>query len=154
MSLLSNLLDIIYPPRCQICTDFLDDHPADRGDICDDCFADFKELTHPFCTICSEPFISKVEEDHLCEKCLRKRPFFDELSAPYLYEEKLRDAIQLIKYSGKSYLAKSLAPLLGTFAKSRINVTKNMIIINIIFDFVDTAPKVNYIWFKYDTFII
>ena len=128
MNLISNLLDIIYPPRCQICLDFLDNHPPDRGDICDTCFSSFRELTHPFCSICGEPFKSKVEEDHLCEKCLRKRPFYDELRAPYLYEERIMEAIRLIKYSGKSYIVKSLGPFIGTFAKKRINVTEDTII--------------------------
>ena len=127
MSLLSNLIDIIYPPRCYVCMDFLDGHPEGRGDICDECFLSFKELTHPFCSICGEPFKSKVEENHLCERCLLKRPFYDELRAPFLYEEKLMDAIQLIKYSGRSYIIKSLGPLLGTFAKNWINGSKDMI---------------------------
>ncbi|MGD9162494.1 MAG: ComF family protein [Desulfobacteraceae bacterium] len=128
MNLLSNLIDIIYPPRCCICADFLEEHPADRGDICDECYSSFKKLTHPFCSICAEPFKSKVEEDHLCEKCLRQRPFYDELRAPYLYEEKIMDAIQLIKYSGKSLIVKSLGPLLGAYAKNRIRDTSNIII--------------------------
>ena len=129
MGLLSNLLDIIYPPRCYVCSEFLDYHPPDRGDICDVCFSGFKKLTHPFCSICCEPFKSNEEEDHLCEKCLRKRPYYDELRAPYLYEEALMDAIQLIKYSGKSYIIKSLGPILGEFAKIWINNRNDMIII-------------------------
>lgn len=128
MNLLSNLLDIIYPPRCHVCMDFLDNHPPDRGDICDECFSGFIKLTHPFCSICGEPFKSTVEEDHLCERCLRKRPYYDELRAPYLYEQKLMDAIHLIKYSGKSFIIKSLGPLLGEFAKTGINITEDMII--------------------------
>ena len=128
MSLLSNLIDIIYPPRCCICMDFLGEHPTERRDICDACFSTFNKITHPFCSICGIPFKSKVEEDHLCEKCLRKRPFYDELRAPYLYDEKLMDAIQLIKYSGKSYIAKFLGELLGAFAKNLNQVTKEMII--------------------------
>ncbi len=127
MNLLANLLDIIYPPRCCICMDFLDDHSAERGDICNACLSGFNELPHPFCTICGVPFKSKVEEDHLCEKCLRKRPSYDMLRAPFLYEEKLMDAVHLIKYSGKSYIVKSLGPFLGEFAKTWINNTKDMI---------------------------
>ena len=127
MNLLSSLIDIIYPPRCCVCKDFLEKHPGGRGDICDECFAGFKELPHPFCSICSEPFKSKVEEDHLCEKCLRQRPFYDELRAPYLYEEKIMDAIQMIKYSGKSNIVKSIGPILGAFAGNWINDTGNVI---------------------------
>ena len=129
MSLISSLMDIIYPPRCRICTDFLEDYPVNRKDICDECYAGFLGLTHPFCRTCGEPFKSKVEEDHLCEKCLRKRPYYDELRAPYLYEQKLMTAIQLIKYSGKSSIVKSLGPPLAAFAKEWINDTKEMIMI-------------------------
>ena len=108
---------------------FLGEHPEDRGDICDSCFSCFRTLTHPFCSICCEPFKSKVEEDHLCEKCLRKRPYYDELRAPYLYEERLMEAIQLIKYAGKSCIANSLGALLGAFAKSWIDETNEMVMI-------------------------
>ena len=107
--------------------DFLKEHPAGRGDICDTCYSGFRKLSHPCCTICSEPFKSKVEEDHLCEKCLRKRPFYDRLRAPYLYENALREAVHLIKYSGKSCIVDSLGPLLGAFAKTRIKDAKDMI---------------------------
>lgn len=130
MSLLSNLLDIIYPQRCHICMDFLDDTHRENPDLCNTCFTSFKDITHPFCSICGIPFKSKVEEDHLCEKCLVKRPFYDEIRAPYLYEESLMKAIQRMKYSGKSYIVKSVGPLLGIFAKKWINdITEDMIII-------------------------
>ncbi|NLA73932.1 MAG: hypothetical protein GX846_00370, partial [Deltaproteobacteria bacterium] len=79
MNLFTELVDIIYPKKCHICLDFLDNSETRLPDICDDCFSGFPELTHPFCPICGVPFASKVEEDHLCEKCIRTRPFYDEL---------------------------------------------------------------------------
>ena len=109
--------------------DFLDDHSAEKGDICDECLSGFDRLSHPFCTICGVPFKSKVEEDHLCEKCLRKRPYYDLLRAPYLYEDKIMDAVHLIKYSGKSTILKTLGPLLGAFVKDLIGDTKDMVLI-------------------------
>jgi ComF family protein len=39
------------------------------------------------------------------------------------------DAVHLIKYSGKSYLANSLGPLLADFLKNWLNDTKGMIMI-------------------------
>ena len=51
------------------------------------------------------------------------------MRAPYLYEERLKDAIQLIKYAGKSYVVNSLGALLGTFAKNWINETKEMVMV-------------------------
>ncbi|NLD38974.1 MAG: ComF family protein [Desulfatiglans sp.] len=115
MNLFTELIDIIYPKKCHICMDFLDDSERKLPDICNTCFSSFPLLTHPFCSICGVPFVSKVEEDHLCEKCIRTRPFYDELRSPYLYEDKIMEAIHRLKYSGKSYLAKSMGRLLADF---------------------------------------
>lgn len=129
MNLLSGLIDIIYPPRCHICMAFLHDRPDKDTYLCSGCFNSFREITGPLCTICGIPFKSRVEEDHLCEKCLLKRPWYDEMRAPYLYEEKLMAAIQQLKYSGRSYIAKSLGPLLGEFAKTWLRDTDDMTLI-------------------------
>ena len=94
MNLFTELVDIIYPKKCHICLDFLDNSETRLPDICDDCFSGFPELTHPFCPICGVPFASKVEEDHLCEKGNRTRPINDELRAPYIYEVKIREEDQ------------------------------------------------------------
>ncbi|MBN1905195.1 MAG: ComF family protein [Deltaproteobacteria bacterium] len=117
MDLFTELIDIIYPKKCHLCLDFLDDEESKLPDICNSCFSGLPVLTHPFCSICGVPFESKVEEDHLCEKCIRTRPFYDELRAPYLYEDIIMEAIHRLKYSGKSYLAKSLGSLMADFLK-------------------------------------
>jgi ComF family protein len=129
MNLFSELINIIYPPKCSICLNFLDDSETKIKGICDECYSEFPALHHPFCSVCGVPFTSKVEEDHLCEKCIRERPHYDELRSPYLYEDRIMDAIHLIKYSGKSYLAKSLGPLLESFAKDWVTITKDMLMI-------------------------
>ncbi len=129
MNLFTELIEIIYPKKCHICLDFLDDSETKLPDVCDNCFTSFPALTHPFCSICGVPFASKVEEDHLCEKCIRTRPFYDELRAPYLYEDKIMEAIHRLKYSGKSYLAKSMGRILADFLKERISDIEGMIMI-------------------------
>jgi ComF family protein len=129
MNLFTELIDIIYPPKCRICQDFLNDSETKIRGICDECYSNFPLLTHPFCSACGVPYGSKVEEDHLCEKCIRETPLYDELRAPYLYEEKIMDAVHLIKYSGKSYLAKSLGPLLADYLKNWLSDTNGMIMI-------------------------
>lgn len=129
MNLFTDLIDIIYPKKCHICLDFLDDEKCKLPDICNSCFSGLPVLTHPFCSICGVPFQSKVEEDHLCEKCIRTRPFYDELRAPYLYEDRIMEAIHRLKYSGKSYLAKSMGRLLADFLKEWISDIDGMIMI-------------------------
>ena len=113
MSLLGKLMDIIYPPRCPICQEFIwDEHP-----FCETCFFDFRIIHSPFCPICGRPFHSQTEDNHPCEDCLRKRPLYEAAAAPYLYEGSLMTAIHQYKYSPKSSLASSLGPLLAHFAE-------------------------------------
>lgn len=128
MNPFSSLLDIIYPPRCHICMDFLNKSEV-TPPICDTCSQGFKEISHPYCSICGIPFISKAGEDHLCGKCLLKKPHYDEIRAPYLYEGPIMDAIQRIKYSGRSYIANSLGLLLGEYARTWLDNAEEMILL-------------------------
>jgi ComF family protein len=73
------------------------------------------------------PFASEVEEDHLCEDCLRKRPFYDRLLAPYLYDGALMKGIHQFKYAAKAYLADSFGPLLAQFARRRLNESTGLL---------------------------
>jgi ComF family protein len=57
-----------------------------------------------------------TEENHLCELCIRKRPFYDGLGSPFLYEGGIMEAVHQLKYGGKTHLAGSLGTLLASFA--------------------------------------
>ncbi|MDQ1334347.1 MAG: hypothetical protein QG552_1297 [Thermodesulfobacteriota bacterium] len=125
MNLLRQLADIIYPPRCTVCSRFLWKGPLVRETrsafFCQDCAADFHCVASPLCPICGQPFPSEVREDHLCEDCLRKRPFYEAAWAPYRYEGAILKAIQRFKYGSKSFLADALGPLLARFAEERLD---------------------------------
>lgn len=58
---------------------------------------------------------------------MRKRPFFNSLGAPYLYQGGIMDAIHQMKYAGKTYLAKSLGPLLASFASKWLDKTEGLL---------------------------
>ncbi|MBL7203575.1 MAG: ComF family protein [Desulfobacteraceae bacterium] len=123
MNLIRELADIIYPPRCAICRQFLWKGPLINEDnslsFCPTCIADFRHISSPLCPICGAPFHSEIKEDHPCEDCLRKRPFYDSAGAPYRYEGPILKAIHRLKYGAKSFLAGSLGPLLARFSESR-----------------------------------
>ena len=125
MSILNQFIDLIYPPMCPVCGDFLRDNGvnSDRPGfpVCLSCLDEFSDVGHPCCTVCSRPFVSWVEGDHPCGACLRKWPFYSKVIVPYLYEGTLMSAIHQFKYGGKSYLAKSLGPFLASFAGERLN---------------------------------
>ncbi len=121
MNTFNQFIDIIYPPRCHICKKFLWNEKVQENQkapsFCQPCFDGFSEITSPLCPICGRPFVSGIDDDHVCEDCLRKRPFYDKAAASYLYEGSLMKAIHQFKYEEKSYLADSLGPLLASFAK-------------------------------------
>jgi len=127
MSVLGQFIDLIYPPRCPICEKFLWKNRAEKDHqellFCKFCFDGFSEITSPLCPTCGRPFASEVDEDHLCEDCLRKRPYYDAMRAPYLYEGSIMEAIHQFKYAGKSHLAKSLGLLLTSFARTWLDKT-------------------------------
>lgn len=120
-------MDLIYPPRCSICEKFLWKDRAEKDQqellFCRPCFDGFSEITSPLCPTCGRPFASDVDEDHLCEDCLKKRPYYDAMRAPYLYEGGIMEAIHQFKYAGKTYLAKSLGLLLTSFARKWLDKT-------------------------------
>ena len=124
MNLIRGLADIIYPPRCAICRRFLWKGPLINEDnslsFCRTCIADFCHISSPLCPICGVSFPSELKEDHPCEDCLRKKPFFDTAVAPFLYEGPILEAIHRLKYGAKSFLAGSLGPLLARFTEERI----------------------------------
>jgi len=135
MNLFSTFIDLIYPPRCPICHAFLWGKKA-RNDLeelplCQSCFDSFREIASPLCPICGRPFTPGIEEDHVCENCLRKRPSFDKAAAPYLYEGDLMTAIHEFKYGGKSYMVSALGPLLAAFASDWLKERDDLILMPI-----------------------
>jgi ComF family protein len=127
MNIFARFIDIIYPSRCHICRSFLSNDSRENHHFCPDCLNGFLRISPPLCPICGKPFESFSEENHLCEECMRKRPFFNSLGAPYLYQGGIMDAIHQMKYAGKTYLAKSLGPLLASFASKWLDKTEGLL---------------------------
>ena len=132
MNVLKTLMDLIYPPRCPLCQAFLQDQPASRGGrelpFCKACFKDFKEIKSPICSLCGRPFSDGIEQDRVCEDCLRKRPSFDMARAPFLYDGALMTAIHELKYAQRSHLADSLGSLLASFAQTWIGEMEGLLV--------------------------
>lgn len=131
MKFLSQLIDIFYPPRCHICRQFLstDERFSSSFHLCNNCLAGLIPITHPMCTICGVPFSTSTGPDHLCENCLRKRPWYDFLRSPYLYSGPLMESIQRFKYNVETHLMSPLGQLLSSFAKEWMPNLKDFLII-------------------------
>lgn len=130
-NIFSDLIDLIYPVRCHVCQKFLEKNEHEGSAICSDCLNSFSRITSPFCPICRTPFISRTGINHHCENCLRKRPQYDALGAPYLYEGVLMDIIHRFKYSGKQHYANSLGRLLADFTKQWLPGPDNYLVMPI-----------------------
>ncbi len=107
--MLNLILDIIYPPRCPICKVLL----KEKELFCKKCLSGFKRLEKPFCSICSIPFSGKGT---ICESCLRKRPYFDLISAPFIYKESAKEAIHILKYQKKISISRPIGRLFSEYA--------------------------------------
>lgn len=127
--LLHQLLDIIYPPRCHICQNFMESHACTRDRICPDCLASFTRISSPYCTICGKPFTSLTADNHPCEDCLKNPPAYDALAGPYLYEGGILRAVHQFKYSGKTHLAGSLGALLALFLRDWLIIKKDLTLV-------------------------
>jgi len=129
MDIFARFLELVYPPKCHICQTFIADRKDGPVHFCEACLKSLVKISSPLCPLCGTPFISQVEEDHLCGECMKKRPHFDALAAPFLYEGGIMDAVHQVKYNGKTYVAESLAEFLAPFAKERFGETKGFLMI-------------------------
>jgi len=127
MGLFAKFLELVYPARCHICQAFLTGGEGGGIHFCDGCLNSMVKITSPLCHVCGTPFESRAEVDHLCGECMKKRPYFDVLAAPYLYEGGIMDAIHHVKYHGKTYIAESLGGLLAPFARERFGETRGLL---------------------------
>ncbi|HHT46181.1 MAG TPA: ComF family protein [Firmicutes bacterium] len=140
MSMLSFLLDILYPPRCPFCgsllradsnESFLKEPTVTTGeDIAgsEDIYSRrviFKKSTKIICSRCAEelPWIVRgcarcgcplEEGDYNCTYCSGGAYFsFDDCCALGLYRGEIRRAVHRLKYHGKMSLAVPLGKLLS-----------------------------------------
>lgn len=124
MGILSALLDLIYPPVCLLCGQFLRDEPlfvlGQRIDLCRSCYLSFKRITGPVCPSCGRPYPVESGPDHLCEGCMVNPPVYDMIATPFTFEGPLVDTVHSFKYGAKPHYAKSLGLLLAEFASENL----------------------------------
>ncbi len=132
MNFIRGLIDLIYPPRCIICNNFLWSQQLSicgkRISLCQDCIDKFTRIDPPFCLTCSKPFQGDSSGNHHCEECLRRAPFYNRLMAPFLFQGELMNAIYDLKYEFKTYVADSLGPLLAEHAIMALDNAGNFIV--------------------------
>lgn len=105
--MLRGFLNLLLPRVCLLCSDIVEDEG-----FCEKCFDNIKLIKSPLCRRCGMPFISQETEDHLCGACIKKRRPFSIARSIGIYEGVLLEAVQRLKYNGKTSLARPLAKLM------------------------------------------
>ena len=105
---LAYILNLIYPPRCEICTGELP--TASRHRICLACFRKIILIGEYSCYRCGKPLQIATK---FCADCRGNDGLsFDRIVAAGIYQGVLRDSIRIFKYGGRSCLGMELGQLL------------------------------------------
>ncbi len=108
---LEELQNLLFPPRCGICSDYIS---REVKAACPSCLQAVSYVSNPVCTICGRIFEGKEGENHTCEQCLRINPPFSLARSITFYDEPVRTLLHKLKYK---YDTTTVAPL-GKIAQS------------------------------------
>ncbi len=123
-TLAAALLNVLFPPVCQLCEDDIK-----TGPLCKGCAGAFAEhlLLGPLCTLCGEPFATDSGPNHTCGDCITRRIPFSLARSVYTYKSAVLTAIHKFKYNGKTVLARPLGQLMAAKA-AELPVTPDIIV--------------------------
>ena len=112
-TILHAFADFVWPPKCLIC-----DNSLENGIkfICDECEKNIVIFSPPFCFHCGKPlFYSGGHSERLCALCKEEKDHFDRAFIVGSYEKSLRDAIHKFKYKKKAGLLKYFSVLMNDY---------------------------------------
>ncbi|MCX7599375.1 MAG: ComF family protein [Armatimonadetes bacterium] len=109
-SLWSEIVDLLFPPRCEVCG-------ADcRNAMCSECLSDIVPIVQPYCRRCNAPLLENTQEAVFCGDCRLQRPKLAAVRSVGLHTGKLREAVLKLKFGG----ARRLAPVLASLLYDRV----------------------------------
>jgi competence protein ComFC len=99
-------LNLLFPSRCPFC-----EGPSSSGfyPFCRTCWQDIRPFAGNRCSICSIPL---AEGPSICGECTKERPSYYKSYVYGIYDGKLKEAINYLKYHKIRGLARPLADLL------------------------------------------
>ncbi|MDF8335421.1 ComF family protein [Novosphingobium cyanobacteriorum] len=111
-SLLSPLVDLVFPPRCPLCGDPL----ARQGGLCVTCWSRLAIPGDPCCARCQRPLPDRHDGEDtaalVCAPCMMDPPRHEGIAAATLYNEASRDLVLAFKHGRRIALAELLARLM------------------------------------------
>lgn len=116
-SVIEELLDLIYPPRCPICGNITDDK---INYVCKTCKNKLHSIKEPRCMKCSKPILN--EETEYCYDCEKRLFHYDRGMALWIYDDIMKKSIGDFKYHGRKeyskFYGKALAEEYGNWVQS------------------------------------
>lgn len=111
------ILDLLYPRRCPIC-----DRVTGRKDsVCAECENRVRKVSEPSCKKCGKPIQDSRRE--YCFDCEKKKHFFVQGKALWVYEKKVKESVYRFKYQNKReygrIYAKEIAEKYGEWIRSK-----------------------------------
>ncbi len=101
-------IHLLLPTFCPLCQSRSDTFSI--APLCRACWLKIKPFHGYSCSICALPVESG--DVHICGECLKSRPHFSRVITYGIYEDMLKEAIRLYKYTFIRRLAKPLSSLL------------------------------------------
>lgn len=116
-----DLLDFIWPRRCEVC-----ERPVDRPGrcLCSDCLNRVPFIpTHGACSICGRA-VEGMDGEYLCEDCSRRatRPDFDRAVSAFRFEGRARKMLLDYKFNRHLWLRDDFTDFLEASVRSRFEV--------------------------------
>jgi len=112
-----SLLDIVFPPYCILCRNYV---PVVACGLCDACLAAFdEERRRPFCPACGRTVGRFGVFDGSCRGCLEERLRFARIARVGEYRDGLGALVRAYKYNGRT----RLEPLLSGWLAEAIAAT-------------------------------
>lgn len=113
---LTNVLDMVFPPRCPLCGEGL----AGQDGLCAACWAGLAIPGAPACALCHRPMAGDHESHSpdglLCADCAKAPPLHQGLAAATLYNATSRALVLALKHGRRV----ALAPFMGRMMANRL----------------------------------
>lgn len=110
MSLLRGVVDLLFPPACQVC------RTPGPAILCRACVDRFRLIRPPVCTRCGRPLRGPPDLVFTCIPCRHRRLYFRQARAAGIYDGALRDAVHALKFRGRAALSEPLGSLMAAAA--------------------------------------
>lgn len=126
MTVLSGLLNLVYPAVCGICEAKLADGTDSGLSVCDKCLSGIKRNKPPFCRRCGRSLYGAAESVEACWECYGRRFYYERSWSCLIYEGIAKETLHLLKYSKKLSFGAVFCELFVRFIRENPEIISGM----------------------------